>query len=155
MPRLTEPSWIMSELCLNPKQAHILPKPRLQRKTEGCPFGRHINHLWHWQEIHPGSNSVWVSFTLKIPSLHISTINRGQLLQKDHVLTTFLLHRSCPPYAVEGGVELLRPQEKQTWDLPILCMTVLDMNVCKCKSAWVLKVSFRSNGTRLHILPGM
>lgn len=47
------------------KTSHILPKPGLQRKTEGCPFGRHITHLRLWQEIHPGSNSVWVSFTLE------------------------------------------------------------------------------------------
>lgn len=50
----------------------------------------------------------------KILSLHTPTMNRGQLLQKDQVLTISLLHRSCPPYAVEGGLELLRPQEKQT-----------------------------------------
>lgn len=65
MPRLAAPSWIVSELCFNPKQASMLCKPGLQWKTGGCPFGRHINHLWRWQGIHPVSNSVWVSFTLE------------------------------------------------------------------------------------------
>lgn len=65
MPRLAAPSWIVSELCFDPKQAHMLPKPGLQRKTGGCPFGRHSNHLWRWQGIHPVSNYVWVSFTLE------------------------------------------------------------------------------------------
>lgn len=93
------------------------------------------------------SHSPW-----KISSLHVPTMNRGQRLQKDQVLTTSLLHRSWPPYVVEGGLEFPRPQEKQTWKLPILCVTVLDVNVRKCKSASMLWSSFGSNGTRLHIL---
>lgn len=97
MPRLAAPSWIGSELCLNPKQAHMLPKPGLQWKTEGCPFGRHINHLWLGKQfilcpILLESHLLW-----KISSFHIDTLNRGQLLQKDQVVPTSLPHRRWPP----------------------------------------------------------
>lgn len=122
MPRLAAPSWIVSELGLNPKQAHMLPKPGLQRKAEGCPFGRRVNHLWLWQGIHPVSNLFESHLPWKISSLHITTLNRGQSLQRTKWFPLlFYIEAGRPPYAVEGGREFQRPQEKQTWNFSILC----------------------------------
>lgn len=159
MPRLAAPSWIVSELCFDPKQAHMFPKPGLQWKTGGCPFGRHINHLWHLQGIHPVSNSVWVPFTLEYINSSYSYLESRTTAAKGSsgshfafawkltFICTRRLHRVSE---VTGKIDT--NLGNTVWE------RVLNGNVCKCKAVKVLvlkqwnKASYFPHNTMRKVL---